>query len=219
LSSTYYPAADPGDHEHELVKRSSYPHYGYGSHLGYIEVGTPGSDKGDMCLRPIFHITLPDEGKVAADVNWAKLWFYCPLRVGSPQGLTYHLARILETRADWYDFYTHETTMADYTCWQHSGAAWTVPWGDYTTPQADFAGPSATGWFSVDITDLIKDAITNRVRDLNALIWVGDQASTSWNFYCKHSLAGSPPVPYNRWYVEVEWASVAAARGYAQVIG
>lgn len=213
MSSTYYPAADPGDHEHELVKRTGVPHQTYGYHLGYIEVGTPGSNKSDMCFRPIFHITLPDEGKVAADVTWAKIWFYCSYRVGSPEALTYHLSHV--EQSDWYDFYTHGSGQADYTCYQHSGGAWFAPWGDYYNPTADFAGPSADGWFSVDITDLIKDAITNHARDTNALIWVGDQASTSWNFYCKHATGVKEPY---RWYVEVEWAA-AAARGQAYVIG
>jgi hypothetical protein len=213
MSSTYYPAADPGDHEHEIIKNTADAHNKYGLHLGILDVGTPGLTKSDFVYRPIFHLTLPDEGKVAADVSWAKLWLYCYSRVGSPEGLTYHLARV--TQYDWYDYYTHGLGPSlDYTCYQHSGAAWATLFGDYSTPQADFAGPATTGWFSVDITDLIKDAITNHTRDLNALIWVGDQASTAWYFSCKHSSV----TPSLKWHVEVEWAAPAAAgRNWGQV--
>lgn len=209
MSSTYYPAADPGDHEHELIKGGpGSPHQPYGSHLGSLEVGTPGTSKGDMVFRPIFHLTLPDEGKVEDDVVSAKLCLAVNYRVGSPQNFTYRLSHV--SQFDWYDFYTHGSGAADYTCYQsHLIKLWEVAWGDVDTPYVDFTGPSGNVLLEIPITDMIKDAITNHGRDMNVLISSPSDASTSWNFDCKHCSSPSHP-----WYVEIEWA----AAGKSQVM-
>jgi len=216
MSSIYYPAVDNDDPEHIIRFAPDYPgiHTMYGAHLGYLEVGTPGGDKGQENFRPLFHLTLPDEGKVEADVTWAKIWFYCSLRTGSPESSSYDLHRC--SRYDWWSYYGHTTTCCEETCYQHSDATWTASGGDGTTPSVNFYGPSAIGWFSVTITDLVKDAITNRTRDINAIIFSPKEASRGWNFYCKHYTgSGDPPNYLYRWYIEVEWA---AAAGKSQVI-
>ena len=209
MSTSYYPAADPGDHEHTMIKITSLPHDPYTDHLGYLEVGTPGTDKASGRYRPIMHITLPDEGKVEGDVTWAKIWLMARNIVGTPSDSTYSFRHV--TQYDWYDYYTHGDACCDYTCYQHSAGAWTVAWGDTAAPTCSFSGPASPGWFSVDITDMVKHCITNHARDINMLIFHGEEASTSWNFNCKHNAT-----PANRWYVEVEWA--AAAAGKSQII-
>jgi hypothetical protein len=205
LSTIYYPAADPGDHEHSIVKHTDDIHNKYGAHPSNLEVGTPGGDKADMVYRPVMHITFPDEGKVGADVSWAKMWFYVYAKVGDPTAIVYSLQRC--TRYDWYDYYTHGLAASfDYTCYQHSGGAWTFPFGDFTTPTVDFSPMGVGNWFSVPFTDFVKDAIDNRSRDINIGIISPEVASVSWLFNCKHA-AGVSPKP---WYVEVEWAAAAA---------
>jgi hypothetical protein len=240
LSSIYHPGADPLDPEHVIVHDTADLHRVFGIHTP-LPVGTPGADKANMQFRPIFHLTLPDEGKVAADVSWAKIWFHVSAIVGTPSGFPYHLSHVASTQSPpqfgWYDWYTGDggspthIDSADYTCWQHNEHAWTNPGGDYTTPQMDFNGPIILDWFNpvatgaTTFTDIVKDAITNHARDINVLIWCGDQASTAWYFICKHSMVQGPPPDYPsipdplRWYVEVQWAGAAAALGQAYVIG
>jgi hypothetical protein len=200
MSSIYYPAADPGDHETCLIRDTVSPHHHFGAHIGFLTAGMPGAGKEDYAFRPLFHLTLPDEGKVEADVTWAKLWLYVLSKTGNPQTLNHYLYRC--TRYDWYDYYSHGDDEAEYTCYQHSGAAWTAAWGDAATPLTTFYGPSATGWISVTCTDHIKDAITSRTRDINLLLTGGNTAGNGWNFACKHD--GTYP-----WYVEAEWAAPA----------
>jgi hypothetical protein len=215
LSTIYYPAADPGDHEHSIVKHTTDIHNKYGTHPGNLEVGTPGNDKYDWVYRPVMHLLLPDEGKVIADVVWAKIWFYVYATAGDPTAIVYSLQRC--TKYDWHDYYTHGLSASlDYTCYQHSGGAWTNPFGDFTTPTVDFSPAENGNWFSVPITDFVTEALDplcGHVRDLNIGIWSPETANVSWLFNCKHAW-GIDPKP---WYVEVEWAA-AVARGYAQVI-
>lgn len=219
MSSTYSPAADSGDHEHVLVHNTSNEHYVYGTHIGYLTVGTPGAEKGNNVYRPLFHITLPDEGKLEADVTWAKLWVYIYGVIGDPSAKQWSLSRC--SQYNWYDYYTHDSACADYTCDQHTAHSWPTVWGDPQLPTTIFYGPpyATEVWFSIDCTDHLKDAITNHTRDLNLIMaQYMDASAVSWDFICKH--AGGIWAPY-KWYVEVEWTAAAgdpALAAAAQVL-
>jgi hypothetical protein len=119
------------------------------------------SGKGYDILRPIFEwpaLSLPRD---AANVT-ATLYIYITGRVGSPQNYTFKLCRC--SRYDWGEM---AVTYNQYK----TGSNWTAPGGDFTTPEVSFAGPSATGWFSIVCDTIAADAVANRGGAFNVIMW------------------------------------------------
>jgi hypothetical protein len=211
VSDIYIIADD--DKETDLMKMDGSPHAQWGGGISTLIAGYPGAGKTDTAYRPLFCITIDEPGKSGADVSWGKLWLNVSSRVGSPEGVTYSIEKCVRTTWCGYDSGDDE---ADYTCAQHTEIPWWEVWGDFSGFITKvFSGPSATGWLSIDITDIIKDAIDTGGGVLN--IGITDRAQTygnAWTFRARQE-----PNPTLRPYVEIEWAEAPPAETFYVSLG
>ena len=138
------------------------------THTGdYLEVYA-GAGYGYTTRRSLLHFDISDFSGDAASVNTGKLYLYYCNTTNDPTGYTLDIFRVL--RSDWNEYDS---------CWEYYTTCM-IPWSvtgcdndgtDYTsTNAASIAMPGSYGWLEIDITNMIKDAITSASKQLHLII-------------------------------------------------
>ena len=139
-------------------------------------------------MRTLMHWTIP------AEVNAGEFYkaFVCLFNVAAPFGsAAAHIFRI--TQAAW--------TEAGATWNKYDGVnAWVAAGGDYdgegTHPHVDVTMPAAivAGWFEIEVTDMVTDAITNHSRSLDLMFILDNEnpASSIQFYWWNKDQPGSP---------------------------
>ena len=191
-----------------LMKVDGSPHAQWGGGISATLVGYPGENKEDTAYRSLNHWDVTEAGKTADDVESAALYFFLGQIVGDVWNTDYTLARCTTA---WYGD-EDGADEADYTCAQHDELAWGTIWGDWhLTDKKVFSPVGIGGWFSIDVTDMVKTAITSYSSDCNwGIRDAGENFGVAWGFQnYEHAVYKA--------YIEIEWAEAGGAsrnRGY-----
>lgn len=160
---------------------SAHPTTNYGSNAA-IAVGNVGSVDTD---RSLLGFTVSTLANLTINSVYLKVYIESITSSPSPSSCIFSLNAL--TRHDWVE------AQATWNIYK-TASNWTTAGGDYTdTPDpVTFYGPSATGWMTIDITDLCKGAVTDGTT--LDLLWKCDSeiVNAYFNFYAKESSGYDP---------------------------